>query len=62
MSFLPVSIPIRGNECTHIQCFDFLGYVISINNADYKTWKCPLCSKPCHRLKIDLFFKRLIDL
>lgn len=34
-------IPIRGNNCTHLQCFDLESYLFL--NRERSLWRCPVC-------------------
>lgn len=35
-----ITIPARGRDCKHIQCFDLESYLKL--NVDKGTWKCPV--------------------
>ncbi|KAG5492817.1 hypothetical protein JKF63_01397 [Porcisia hertigi] len=41
ISQLPLSIPVRGTRCTHLQCVDLDSFLVSSNKASY--WNCALC-------------------
>ncbi|KAG5467536.1 hypothetical protein CUR178_01180 [Leishmania enriettii] len=48
ISRLPLSVPVRGSRCTHLQCVDLCAFLVSSNKASY--WNCALCDaemKPC---------------
>ena len=36
-----MSLPARGQECKHLQCFDLEAYLRL--NGDRGSWKCPVC-------------------
>ncbi|KAG5466982.1 hypothetical protein LSCM1_01160 [Leishmania martiniquensis] len=41
ISQLPLSIPVRGSRCTHLQCVDLGAFLVSSSKASY--WNCALC-------------------
>ncbi|XP_046626527.1 zinc finger MIZ domain-containing protein 2-like isoform X1 [Neodiprion virginianus] len=43
LSLTRITIPARGCNCEHIQCFDLQYYVML--NYKVKSWKCPICNK-----------------
>ena len=45
--------------CTHLQCFDLDTYIDM--NSRYKRWQCPFCSKRSSFVRIDPFFKAILD-
>ncbi|PVD39460.1 hypothetical protein C0Q70_02091 [Pomacea canaliculata] len=38
-----ISLPARGHDCKHIQCFDLESYLQL--NCERGTWRCPVCNK-----------------
>ncbi|BFZ17985.1 hypothetical protein BsWGS_21024 [Bradybaena similaris] len=38
-----ITLPARGHDCKHIQCFDLESYLQL--NCDKGLWKCPVCNK-----------------
>uniref|UniRef100_A0A2C9K192 SP-RING-type domain-containing protein n=1 Tax=Biomphalaria glabrata TaxID=6526 RepID=A0A2C9K192_BIOGL len=38
-----ITLPARGHDCKHIQCFDLESYLQL--NCDKGSWKCPVCNK-----------------
>ncbi|KAL1221939.1 E4 SUMO-protein ligase PIAL2 [Cardamine amara subsp. amara] len=39
-----IKLPVKGQLCKHLQCFDFLNYVhINMRNP---SWRCPHCNQP----------------
>ena len=59
MTILPIDIPVRGEICQHLNCFDLSTFVTM--NAQNKRWKCPSCNKRTSFLKVDSFFKYILD-
>lgn len=45
LALTAVAIPVRGEHCQHIQCFDLRVYLQS-NSQQSARWKCPLCQRP----------------
>ncbi|RWS17762.1 zinc finger MIZ domain-containing protein 1-like protein [Dinothrombium tinctorium] len=43
ITFRRITLPARGSDCKHIQCFDLESYLIM--NAERGTWRCPCCPK-----------------
>jgi len=41
ITFRRITLPARGNECRHIQCFDLESYLQL--NAERGLWRCPVC-------------------
>lgn len=56
-----VSIPVRGPDCTHVECFDAREYLVKnigkINAKGQADWICPLCAKrsPFYELMMDQY-------
>ncbi len=50
-----MTLPSRGHECRHLQCFDLESYLKA--NGERGLWKCPVCNKPSllEGLEIDQF-------
>ncbi|XP_076461438.1 zinc finger MIZ domain-containing protein 1-like [Babylonia areolata] len=38
-----ITLPARGHDCKHIQCFDLDSYLKL--NCERGTWRCPVCNK-----------------
>ena len=55
-----MDIPVRGNRCMHIGCFDLLNYLTCCKKT--KIWKCPICKKITYYkdLIIDNYIKSII--
>ncbi|KAI9309402.1 MIZ/SP-RING zinc finger-domain-containing protein [Cunninghamella echinulata] len=60
ISFTPIKIPVKGEDCRHPDCFDLCSYLAV--NQDLATWKCPHCNffVPPTKLKRDLYFENLL--
>jgi len=59
ITMMPITIPARGEICTHLQCFDLETY-ISLN-AKHKRWQCPFCNKRSSYVIIDPYFKYILN-
>ncbi|KAL8577628.1 hypothetical protein ACOMHN_020237 [Nucella lapillus] len=51
-----ISLPARGHDCKHIQCFDLDSYLKL--NCERGTWRCPVCNKTAllEGLEIDQYY------
>ncbi len=58
ITMCPIGEAVRGEHCTHLQCFDLQSFV-SIN-AKHKRWQCPICNKRTLIFNRDLFFTDLL--
>ncbi|KAK6539509.1 hypothetical protein TWF694_009728 [Orbilia ellipsospora] len=52
MSQQLIDIPVRGKNCTHLDCFDLKGFLTSRTKQTPgfsvpDSWKCPICSVEC---------------
>jgi len=56
-----IKIPCRGVECTHLQCFDLVNYLMMCEKRP--VWKCPVCDKAVlySKLIIDDYFQRMLS-
>ena len=43
LSLVPISTPVRGKDCTHIQCFDLTNYLDFTRRST--KFNCPVCNK-----------------
>ncbi|XP_041363895.1 zinc finger MIZ domain-containing protein 1-like isoform X2 [Gigantopelta aegis] len=43
ITYRRITLPARGHDCKHIQCFD-LEYYLQLN-CERGTWRCPVCNK-----------------
>ncbi|XP_022802721.1 zinc finger MIZ domain-containing protein 2-like [Stylophora pistillata] len=55
ITFRRITLPVRGHDCKHIQCFDLESYLDL--NSKRESWKCPVCSEtaPVVGLEVDPF-------
>lgn len=55
ITFRRITLPARGHDCKHIQCFDLESYLRL--NCERGSWKCPVCSKVAllEGLEVDQF-------
>jgi len=42
ITFKRITLPARGHECKHIQCFDLESYLQL--NCERGSWRCPVCT------------------
>ncbi|ULU12232.1 hypothetical protein L5515_001590 [Caenorhabditis briggsae] len=56
LSKIRMKTPVRCEDCTHLQCFDLMSYLMM--NEKKPTWQCPVCSGYCpyDRLIVDDYF------
>ena len=40
-----IETPVRGQSCSHLQCFDLRNYLNTNSVVCAKRWKCPYCEK-----------------
>ena len=55
LTFKRMTLPARGHDCKHLQCFDLETYLKY--NGEKGSWKCPVCNKPAplEGLEVDQF-------
>lgn len=55
-----MELPVRGQDCTHLQCFDAVHFLRL--NAKKQTWTCPLCKKEVQfeNIEIDELFLKIL--
>ncbi|XP_022240944.1 zinc finger MIZ domain-containing protein 1-like isoform X1 [Limulus polyphemus] len=46
ITFKRVTLPARGQDCKHIQCFDLESYLQM--NCERGAWRCPVCNKTAY--------------
>uniref|UniRef100_A0A2S2PP54 E3 SUMO-protein ligase n=1 Tax=Schizaphis graminum TaxID=13262 RepID=A0A2S2PP54_SCHGA len=58
---LRMKVPVKSNQCKHIECFDALAYICS--NRRNTIWKCPICHLDClyNNLEIDSYIFFLLN-
>lgn len=57
LTFRRMTLPSRGQDCRHLQCFDLESYLKYNAEKGGNGWKCPVCNKntPLEALEIDQF-------
>ncbi|KAL3876464.1 hypothetical protein ACJMK2_034308 [Sinanodonta woodiana] len=55
ITFRRITLPARGHDCKHVQCFDLESYLQL--NCERGQWRCPVCNKPAllEGLEIDQY-------
>ncbi|XP_071952219.1 zinc finger MIZ domain-containing protein 1-like isoform X2 [Antedon mediterranea] len=55
ITFRRITLPARGPDCKHIQCFDLESYLQL--NCERGSWRCPVCNKAAslEGLEVDQF-------
>ncbi|EGT39639.1 CBN-GEI-17 protein [Caenorhabditis brenneri] len=61
LSKMRMKTPVRCQDCTHLQCFDLMSYLMM--NEKKPTWQCPVCSANCpyNRLIVDNYFLDMLS-
>ncbi|KAH9630632.1 hypothetical protein HF086_007056 [Spodoptera exigua] len=56
-----ITLPARGHECKHIQCFDLESYLQL--NCERGSWRCPVCNKPAQLegLEVDQYMWGILN-
>ncbi|KAG5679122.1 hypothetical protein PVAND_008714 [Polypedilum vanderplanki] len=56
-----ITLPARGHDCKHIQCFDLEAYLQM--NCERGNWRCPVCNKPAltEGLEIDQYMWAILN-
>uniref|UniRef100_A0A182MRW5 SP-RING-type domain-containing protein n=1 Tax=Anopheles culicifacies TaxID=139723 RepID=A0A182MRW5_9DIPT len=56
-----ITLPARGHDCKHIQCFDLEAYLAL--NCERGNWRCPVCNKPAltEGLEIDQYMWAILN-
>ena len=56
----PISTPVRGARCTHLQCFDLRTFLEMNQAYSAGRWRCPVCSRVTHpaALRVDRCARR----
>ena len=55
------SIPVRGQDCKHIQCFDLEAFVLLQELYHSRRWSCPVCGLPMFRPVKDLYYQEIVN-
>lgn len=60
LTFKRIEWPIRGTDCTHLQCFDAMTFLLM--NEQKPKWKCPLCDKKVkfENIEVDEYFLNIL--
>ncbi|CAL4090615.1 unnamed protein product [Meganyctiphanes norvegica] len=60
ITFKRISLPARGHDCKHIQCFDLESYLQM--NCERGAWRCPVCNKTAYLegLEVDQYIWGII--
>lgn len=61
VTMMPIQIPVRFDNCEHLECFDVGNYLQM--NARKPAWSCPICNKrlPFGTLRIDRWFQGILQ-
>ena len=61
ITFRRITLPARGHDCKHIQCFDLESYLQL--NCERGSWRCPVCSKTAllEGLEIDQYVWSILN-
>ncbi|XP_008211364.1 zinc finger MIZ domain-containing protein 2 isoform X2 [Nasonia vitripennis] len=56
-----ITLPARGQDCKHIQCFDLESYLQL--NCERGNWRCPVCTKPAQLegLEVDQYMWGILN-
>ena len=61
ISFTYVKNPVRGVNCTHLDCFSLDYFLKTMEQSPMRKWICPLCRKRCLNLRVDKYFEQIIE-
>lgn len=61
ITFKRITLPARGHDCKHIQCFDLESYLQL--NCERGSWRCPVCNKPAQLegLEVDQYMWGILN-
>ena len=59
ITFKKITLPARGHDCKHIQCFDLESYLQM--NCERGSWRCPVCKWVQKFGSVCIFVSILID-
>ncbi|XP_039301596.1 zinc finger MIZ domain-containing protein 1-like, partial [Nilaparvata lugens] len=61
ITFKKITLPARGHDCKHIQCFDLESYLQL--NCERGSWRCPVCNKPAQLegLEVDQYMWGILN-
>merc|ERR1712194_953881 len=63
ITLVKLSIPARGRNCDHVQCFDLLTFLSSNSFPSARRWRCVFCEKftPVNELVVCQMFKSMLE-
>jgi hypothetical protein len=52
-----MTLPARGHDCRHLQCFDLEAFLKSNGERQPAAWRCPVCNRSAalETLEVDQF-------
>jgi hypothetical protein len=56
-----ITIPVRGVECSHPQCFDLDDFLSLLFISPCRQWKCPICSEEAKKFYIDTEVRKVMN-
>jgi MIZ/SP-RING zinc finger len=56
-----MEIPVRGSNCSHIQCFNLAPYVFLQPHSKVNRWRCPTCNNFVYDMIVDLFILEIVE-
>ena len=61
ITFRRITLPARGQDCKHIQCFDLESYLQL--NCERSAWRCPVCGRQAllEGLEVDQYFLAILQ-
>jgi hypothetical protein len=61
ITYKRITLPARGHDCKHIQCFDLESYLQM--NCERGSWRCPVCNKPAQLegLEVDQYMWGILN-
>ena len=57
-----LSLPARGAECSHFNCFDLKNFLELTAKSQNPRWLCPLCRAPTYAFSIDIILYQILQL
>ena len=63
ITYTMIQNPARGENCSHIDCFNLKFFLQTMEQNSVRKWICPLCRKRCSKLVVDSYLEQiLVDL
>jgi len=53
LTFALIKTPVRGKQCTHLDCFNLETYAQVNQTTKVKKWRCPICATPAYEVVVD---------